>query len=265
PFENQKLFEAGFPAEYIAEGLDQTRGWFYTLLVLSTALYDKPSFKNVIVNGIVMAEDGKKMSKRLQNYTPPDILMEEYGADALRLYLINSGLVKAEEQRFADSGVKDMVRRALLPWYNAFRFFQTYADADGWRRADQVPESMDNITDQWVLSRLQSLVTNVTEEMAGYRLYNVVPALFEFIEELTNWYIRLNRTRFWAEGESADKNAAYETLYRTLHDLTLCMAPFAPFLAEHVYQQLLPYAPAGVTQPRSVHLCRYPAASESLI
>jgi isoleucyl-tRNA synthetase len=265
PFENQELFEAGFPAEYIAEGLDQTRGWFYTLLVLSTALYDKPSFKNVIVNGIVMAEDGKKMSKRLQNYTPPDILMEEYGADALRLYLINSGLVKAEEQRFADSGVKDMVRRALLPWYNAFRFFQTYADADGWRSAGQAPESMDNITDQWVLSRLQSLVTNVTEEMAGYRLYNVVPALFEFIEELTNWYIRLNRTRFWAEGESADKNAAYETLYHTLRDLTLCMAPFAPFLAEYIYQQLLPYAPAGEEQPRSVHLCRYPVARESLI
>ncbi|MDR2212885.1 MAG: isoleucine--tRNA ligase, partial [Pseudomonadales bacterium] len=119
PFENQELFQAGFPAEYIAEGLDQTRGWFYTLLVLSTSLFDKPAFKNVIVNGIVMAEDGKKMSKRLRNFTPPDLLMEQYGADALRLYLINSGLVKAEEQRFADSGVKDMVRRALLPWYNS--------------------------------------------------------------------------------------------------------------------------------------------------
>src|SRR5690606_17890614 len=147
PFENQKLFEAGFPAEYIAEGLDQTRGWFYTLLVLSTALYDKPSFKNVIVNGIVMAEDGKKMSKRLQNYTPPDILMETYGADALRLYLINSGLVKAEEQRFADSGVKDMVRRALLPWYNSFKFLQTYADIDQWQASAAAPASR-NITDQ---------------------------------------------------------------------------------------------------------------------
>jgi isoleucyl-tRNA synthetase len=264
PFENKGLFEAGFPAEYIAEGLDQTRGWFYTLLVLSTALYDKPSFKNVIVNGIVMAEDGKKMSKRLQNYTPPDLLMEQYGADALRLYLINSGLVKAEEQRFADSGVKDMVRRALLPWYNSFRFLQTYADIDQWRASADAPVST-NITDQWLLSRLQSLLTNVTREMAQYKLYNVVPALFEFIEDLTNWYIRLNRGRFWVEdGPSdkhwADKSAAYQTLYQTLHALTLAMAPFAPFLAEHIYQLLLPYSPAGAQAPQSVHLCAYPQA-----
>lgn len=264
PFENQKLFEAGFPAEYIAEGLDQTRGWFYTLLVLSTALYDKPSFKNVIVNGIVMAEDGKKMSKRLQNYTPPDILMETYGADALRLYLINSGLVKAEEQRFADSGVKDMVRRAMLPWFNSFRFLQTYADIDQWKASADAPVST-NITDQWILSRLQSLLTNVTNEMAAYKLYNVVPALFEFIEDLTNWYIRLNRSRFWAEGDGPDKQAAYQTLYRTLHDLTLAMAPFAPFLSEHIYQQLLPYAPADKELPQSVHLCRFPQPQEQYI
>lgn len=265
PFENQGLFAAGFPAEYIAEGLDQTRGWFYTLLVLSTALFDKPAFRNVIVNGIVMAEDGKKMSKRLQNYTQPDILMEEYGADALRLYLINSGLVKAEEQRFADGGVKDMVRRALLPWYNSFKFFQTYADIDGWRSKGSTATGVDNITDQWVLSRLQSLIADVTREMAAYKLYNVVPALFEFIEELTNWYIRLNRSRFWIEGESADKEAAYETLYRTLHELTLCMAPFAPFLAEHIYQLLLPYAAPEQEVAQSVHLCRYPEPREALI
>ena len=258
PFENQEVFEAGFPAEYICEGLDQTRGWFYTLLVLSTALYDKPSFKNVIVNGIVMAEDGKKMSKRLQNYTQPDILMEEYGADALRLYLINSGLVKAEEQRFSDTGVKDMVRRAMLPWFNSFKFLQTYAEIDQWRAQPNAPVS-SNITDQWVLSRLQSLVTTVTREMADYKLYNVVPALFEFIEELTNWYIRLNRSRFWEDGMSADKQAAYQTLYDTLHTVTLCMAPFSPFLAEHIYQRLLPFSPVGTDVPDSVHLCRYPA------
>lgn len=257
PFENAELFEAGFPAEYIAEGLDQTRGWFYTLLVLSTALYDKPSFKNVIVNGIVMAEDGKKMSKRLQNYTPPDLLMESYGADALRLYLINSGLVKGEEQRFTDSGVKDMVRRALLPWLNSFKFLQTYADIDQWRARTSPPETT-NITDQWLLSRLQSLLTSVTKEMSEYKLYNVVPALFEFIEDLTNWYIRLNRGRFWVEGKSADKDAAYQTLYQTLYDLTLSMAPFAPFLAEHIYQQLLPYRPVDSNPALSVHLCAYP-------
>jgi isoleucyl-tRNA synthetase len=133
PFENKEVFEQGFPAEFIAEGLDQTRGWFYTLTVLSTALFDKPAFKNVIVNGMVLASDGKKMSKRLKNYTPPDELMEEFGADALRLFLITSGLVKAEELKFTDEGVKDMVRRALLPWYNSFKFFMTYAEVDGWR------------------------------------------------------------------------------------------------------------------------------------
>ena len=126
PFENEQLFKQGFPAEFIAEGLDQTRGWFYTLIVLGTALYGTSPFKNVIVNGMVLAEDGKKMSKSLRNYTPPDGLMETYGADALRLYLINSGLVRAEEQRFADTGVKDMVRRALLPWLNAFKFFNSF-------------------------------------------------------------------------------------------------------------------------------------------
>jgi isoleucyl-tRNA synthetase len=276
PFENRELFDAGFPAEYIAEGLDQTRGWFYTLLVLSTALFDKPSFKNVIVNGIVMAADGKKMSKRLQNYTPPDVLMEQYGADALRLYLINSGLVKAEEQRFADSGVKDMVRRALLPWLNSFKFFQTYADIDKWQawseddyKWDQAERLLSgrspNITDQWILSRLQSLLATVTSEMAGYRLYNVVPALFDFIEDLTNWYIRLNRGRFWVEGSAADKTAAYQSLYQTLHALTLGMAPFAPFLAEHIYQLLLPYSPAGSQSPQSVHLCAYPKPQPDLI
>ncbi|MBD3647077.1 MAG: isoleucine--tRNA ligase, partial [Pseudomonadales bacterium] len=196
PFENQSLFEKAFPAEYIAEGVDQTRGWFYTLIVLSTALFGEEPFKNVIVNGTVMAEDGQKMSKRLRNYTPPDELMETYCADALRLYLINSGLVRAEEQRFADGGVKDMVRRALLPWLNAFKFLHTYAEIDGWTPADKPVESR-NIMDQWILSRLQSLKSNIAAEMEGYRLYNVVPALFEFIEDLTNWYIRLNRSRFW--------------------------------------------------------------------
>jgi isoleucyl-tRNA synthetase len=264
PFENQELFEAGFPAEYIAEGLDQTRGWFYTLLVLSTALFDKPSFKNVIVNGIVMAEDGKKMSKRLQNYTPPDVLMEEYGADALRLYLINSGLVKGEEQRFSDAGVKDMVRRALLPWFNSFKFLQTYAGIDNWK-AEADPAAPVNITDQWILSRLQTLKANVAKEMADYKLYNVMPALFEFIEDLTNWYIRLNRSRFWVEGSNDDKHAAYQTLYTTISELTVCMAPFAPFLAEHIYQELSEFTLESSSRDTSVHLGTYPEAEESLI
>jgi isoleucyl-tRNA synthetase len=257
PFENQETFKQGFPAEFIAEGLDQTRGWFYTLTVLSVALYDKPAFKNVVVNGLVQAHDGKKMSKRLKNYTPPDEIMEKHGADALRLFLINSGLVRGEELRFSDDGVKDMVRRALLPWYNSFKFFQTYAKVDQWDPKQHF-EKGDNILDRWILSKLQTLTDTVNKEMQAYHLYNVVPALFHFIEDLTNWYIRLNRRRFWGEGLEADKKAAYSTLYTTLFELNKLMAPFAPFLSEHIYQEI-----KASDDPLSVHLCTYPQADNA--
>ncbi|MBC7430129.1 MAG: class I tRNA ligase family protein, partial [Bacteriovorax sp.] len=267
PFENQEIFKDGFPAEFIAEGLDQTRGWFYTLTVLSAALFDKPAFKNVIVNGMVLAKDGKKMSKRLRNYTPPDELIETFGADALRLFLINSGLVRAEELRFTDEGVKDMVRRALLPWYNSFKFFSTYAAVDGFKlaqgkevRSDRTQS--DNILDKWILSKLQTLIKNVNHEMQNYRLYNVVPELFNFIEDLTNWYIRLNRARFWGDGLTDDKCAAYSTLYTALRELTISMAPFSPFFSEYVFQEMRKMNPA---EPLSVHLCEYPMPNNYLI
>ena len=263
PFENRDLFEAGFPAQYIAEGLDQTRGWFYTLMVLATALFKKPAFRNVIVNGMVLAEDGKKMSKSLRNYTPPDELMESYGADALRLYLINSGLVRAEEQRFADAGVRDMVRRALLPWYNAYSFLATYASIDGWTPAMNTAP-VENILDRWIISRLQTLKESINVEMERYRLYNVVPKLFSFINDLTNTYIRLNRARFWGEGMTPDKAAAYTTLHTAVNELSVAMAPFAPFLAEHIYQSLAQLAGSGEPDPVSVHLCQYPEADDAL-
>jgi len=210
-----------------------------------------------------MAEDGKKMSKRLKNYTAPDELMETYGADAMRLYLINSGLVRAEEMKFADVGVKDMVRRALLPWYNSFKFFKTYAEIDGWNLAEHRKDST-NITDNWILSNLQTLKKNIAVEMEGYRLYNVVPALFTFIEDLTNWYIRLNRGRFWEEGLKEDKCAAYTTLFTCLEEVSTAMAPFAPFLSEHIYQELNPIRNLSQAS-ESVHLCSYPEANTKLI
>ena len=261
PFENEGVFESGFPAEFIAEGLDQTRGWFYTLTVLAAGLFDQPAFRNVIVNGLVMAQDGKKMSKSLRNYTPPDDLMEEFGADALRLYSINSGLVKGEELRFSDSGVKEMVRRALLPWYNAFSFLKTYSEIDDWS-PDKGVHVGSNILDLWIGSRLQTLKSRISEEMEGYRLYNVVPNLFNFIEDLTNWYIRLNRSRFWASDVDADKIAAFSTLYEALIELSKIMAPFAPFLSEHLYRSLFALG-GGKAQPISVHLCDYPIADSS--
>lgn len=262
PFENQDVFEKGFPAEFIAEGLDQTRGWFYTLTVLSTALFDKPAFKNVIVNGLVMAEDGKKMSKRLKNYTPPSELMETYGADALRLYLITSGLVRGEEQRFTDAGVKDMVRRAMLPWFNAFKFFTTYAEVDGWKAEEHLHYG-ENVLDRWILSNLQTLKKNISTEMEQYKLYNVVPALYTFIEDLTNWYIRLNRTRFWGEGLTDDKKSAYSTLYTAIKELSTAMAPFAPYLSDYVFMELKKFD--SNTKEESVHLCDYPVADEKFI
>lgn len=261
PFENEDVFKQGFPAEFIAEGLDQTRGWFYTLTILSSALFDGPAFKNVIVNGLVLAEDGKKMSKSLRNFTSPDQLMEEYGADALRLYLINSALVKGEEQRFADSGVKDMVRRGLLPWFNSFKFFTTYATIDGWNKDDHFVFG-ENIMDKWVISKLQTLKKNIACEMEQYKLYNVVPALFHFIEDLTNWYIRLNRGRFWYDGLNQDKKAAYSALYTAINELSQAMAPMAPFLSEHIYKELAKFSNFS---EESVHLCSYPVANEQLI
>ncbi|KUI97507.1 isoleucine--tRNA ligase [Vibrio sp. MEBiC08052] len=258
PFENKDKFESSFPASFIAEGVDQTRGWFYTLQVLSQCLFGQPAFKNVIVNGIVMAEDGKKMSKRLKNYTAPDVLMEHYGADALRLYLINSGLVKAEEQRFSDSGVQEMIRQVLLPWLNGYKFFSTYAKIDQWQSHTTVNQP-DNLFDQWILSRLQTLKFSVNEEMQRYHLYNVVPRLFDFIEQLTNWYIRLNRSRFWEKGTSKDKEQAYWTLFTCLDELCRLMAPFAPFLAEYLFQELKQFR-GDCSCPDSVHLCTYPEA-----
>jgi isoleucyl-tRNA synthetase len=190
--------------------------------------------------------------------------METYGADALRLYLINSGLVRGEEQRFSDAGVKDMTRRTLLPWYNAFQFLMTYAAIDGWS-PDKGLHYGSNVLDQWVLSRLQSLEQDIGTEMRRYRLYNVVPRLLAFIDDLTNGYIRLNRDRFWGKEITADKIAAYSTLYTVIEELTMVMAPFTPFLAEHLYQELAKLTGRAAPKPLSVHLCSYPDPEEDLI
>jgi len=265
PFENEEVFKNGFPAQFIAEGLDQTRGWFYTLTVLAAALYKKPAFKNVIVNGMVLASDGKKMSKSLKNYTPPDELMEKYGADALRLSLINSALVKAEDLKFKDDGVKEMVRKALLPWFNAYKFFNTYSNVDSWKPKVKFHDYKPaHVLDQWIISKMQTLIENTNKEMDQYKLYNVIPHLFDFIDDLTNWYIRLNRKRFWADNSDEhreDKESAYHALYFTLRELSKLMAPFAPFLSEYLYLELDKLNPSGV---QSVHLCDYPVHNESL-
>jgi isoleucyl-tRNA synthetase len=260
PFENKERFEATFPANFIAEGLDQTRAWFYYLLVLSTALFDRPAFENVIVNGIIVAEDGKKMSKSKKNYPDPGKVLEEIGADALRAYLIDSPVVRAEPLRFSERGLREIVRTVVLPYWNALSFFITYASVDGWApgRTGARPVKERTELDRFVLSELESLVSDVNREMEEYRLYAVVPRLLSFIDTLTNWYIRLSRRRFWKSQDDADKADAYETLHEVLTTFARVMAPFMPFLSEFVYQRTVRAADANA--PASVHFCDYPQA-----
>ncbi len=263
PFAHADDFDRYFPADFIAEGLDQTRGWFYTLMVVASALFDQPAFRHVVVNGLVLAEDGKKMSKRLKNYPEPEEIMAEHGADALRLYLINSPLVRAEELRFSEQGVRDTVRRLLLPWWNAYKFFVTYALVDDWRPSHTPAGDSPNILDRWILSRQQTLIRRMSAEMEAYRLYNVVPALLDFLNELTNWYVRLNRRRFWQEGQDADKRFAYRALYDVLIGFAKLMAPFTPFLAEAIYRNLSTLQEGEAAE--SVHLGAFPAYDERLV
>ena len=241
PFENKEAFEKSFPADFIAEGLDQTRGWFYTLLVISTALFDKPPFKNLIVNGLVLAADGKKMSKRLQNYPPPTDVVDKYGADALRLYLINSPVVRAEPLRFREEGVRDVLKDVMLPWLNALRFFLQNAERlekeDGikFRFDPSVTAARDNVMDRWILSFTHTLLDFVHTEMAAYRLYTVVPRLLIYLNNLTNWYLRSNRKRLrGADGGAEEANRALGCVFEVLYTLCLIMSPYTPFVTEYM-------------------------------
>ncbi|MBI2571132.1 MAG: isoleucine--tRNA ligase [Candidatus Schekmanbacteria bacterium] len=273
PFANKERFERQFPAQFIAEGLDQTRGWFYTLLVLSTGIFNEPPFFNVIVNGMVLAEDGSKMSKSKRNFPPPDRILDEYGADALRAYLIDSPVVRAEPLRFSERGVREVVRTVLLPIYHAWSFFVQYANVDGWdpsrHLADTPALGQRPELDRWILSVLQSLVRNVNSEMQGYYLYKVVPPMVSFIDDLTNWYIRRSRRRFWRNADDAanwqDKLCAYGTLYEVLVSFTKVLAPVLPFITETVYQSLVVAPGAHDSARESVHLCDYPEVEDAKI
>jgi isoleucyl-tRNA synthetase len=271
PFENADRFEAAFPAKFIAEGLDQTRGWFYTLIVLSTALFDMPAFENCVVNGLILADDDRKMSKSLKNYPDPNEIFDVMGADALRAFLINSPVLRAEPLRFSKEGVADVVRTVLLPMWNTYSFFTTYAEADGITIADleaaPAPDQRPEM-DRWILSVLQTLVFEVNEQMEGYYLYNVVPPTLGFIDHLTNWYVRRSRRRFWrARGESGegdnDKLAAFATLYEVLTTFIEVLAPVLPFITEHLYQDLVARHDAGAVT--SVHHRDFPNADITLI
>jgi isoleucyl-tRNA synthetase len=254
PFENREHFEANFPADFISEGLDQTRGWFYTLTVLAAALFDKPAFTHCIVNGLVLAEDGKKMSKSARNYTDPMEVMNEFGADALRLFLMDSACVKAEDLRYSDAGVKEVLKNVIIPLWNSYKFFVTYANIDG-VRPEGTPENPENPMDRWILSETQGLIQQVTKQMELYDLQKAIDPIVAFIDSLNNWYIRRCRPRFWRSSRrnDADKRQAYQTLYSVLLTLVQVAAPFIPFITEAIYRNL-----KAEGLPESVHLTDFP-------
>lgn len=273
PFENVEKFESRFPANFISEGLDQTRGWFYTLTVLGTHLFNTAPYKNVIVSGIVLAADGKKMSKRLKNYPDPTIVLDKYGADALRLYLINSPVLRAETLKFKEEGVKEVVSKVLLPWWNCVKFLEgSVALLKKNENVDfQYDASVvsDNVMDKWILASLQSLIKFIHQEMEEYRLYTVVPRLLGFIDQLTNWYIRFNRRRLKGEVSLEDTSKSLNTLTEALFAMARAMAPFTPFLADTIYQRLrVLYSDEELTKftkdARSVHFLAYPTVREEL-
>ena len=264
PFENEELFMEGFPADFIAEGLDQTRGWFYTLTVLAVALFDSVAFKNCITTGMILAEDGRKMSKSLKNYPDPEELLNEYGGDSLRAYLIDSPVVRGEPLKFSEEGVKLVTRNIILPLWNSYSFFSTYANADEitfeeLEKASPLEER--SLMDRWIVSSLQSLIKVVNEKMENYYLYEVIPPLMNFVDELTNWYVRSNRKRFWKEKgvDDVDKINAFKTLHEVLIEFNKAMAPVLPFICEKIYQGLID------DEKTSIHYCDYPESNPKFI
>ncbi|MBR6200624.1 MAG: isoleucine--tRNA ligase [Spirochaetales bacterium] len=258
PFENKEKFEANYPADFIAEGLDQTRGWFYTLVVLGAALFDKNAFKNVVVNGLVLAEDGRKMSKRLRNYPDIDEVFNKYGADALRLYLMNSAAVKAGDLLFSENGITEVLRNYHLPLWNSYSFFVTYANVDGWT-PDQKVTTFTNPLDIWLNSVTEKLVAAVDGALSSYDFQTAIKCLYKYIDDLTNWYIRRSRRRFWKSEDDTDKKAAYTALYNALMKFTVLAAPIAPYLSDYIYTNL-----RTADMPESVHLCDYPTENAAL-
>ena len=255
PFENKERFERNFPANFIAEGLDQTRGWFYTLVVLGAALFDKPPFSNVVVNGLILADDGQKMSKRKKNYPDPKYVIDTYGADAVRLFMLGSQVVRAEDLKFTEDGIKEILRGVMIPMWNAYSFFVTYANVDKWepKSGSKGPEKPSNPLDSWILSSLAQMVEEIQEEMDNYNLQKAANRFEKFVEDLTNWYIRRSRRRFWRSENDTDKEEAYETLHYVLLTFVKTAAPFIPFITEAIYQNL-----RTDDMPESVHLCDYP-------
>lgn len=263
PHRNQEMFEKQFPADYICEAVDQTRGWFYTLHAISVMLFDQPAYKNVICLGHILDENGKKMSKSLGNIVEPWEVIDQYGADALRWYMYTAS-PPGESRRFSANLVGDVIKKFWSTLWNTYSFFVTYANIDGWTPDQPAPafEDRDRL-DRWVLSELNVLTERVTEAFENYDAVNATRPIQEFVEGLSNWYLRLGRRRFWKSESDDDKASAYATLYECLVTVSKLITPAMPFLSEELYQNLVYHI--DPSQPDSVHLTDWPEANQAQI
>lgn len=250
PFENKEHCENNFPAQFIAEGADQTRCWFYYLLIISTAIMDKAPFENVIVNGTILAEDGKKMSKRLKNYPDPMYIMDKYGSDAMRLYLATTPAVKADDLNFSEKGVDEVFKKVMMLLWNVYSFWEMYADNE----LLEMDVQKNNILDQWILAKTDNLVSEVTQYMDAYDVLKSSRLFAEYVNELSTWYVRRSRDRFKSDDVN-DKAAALQTLKEVMLVVAKVMAPFTPYIAEDLYLKL-----KDEHAPESVHLTNWPQA-----
>ncbi|MFT6685261.1 MAG: isoleucyl-tRNA synthetase [Bacteroidia bacterium] len=264
PFENEKVFGDNFPADFIAEGVDQTRGWFFTLHAISTMLFNKPAYKNVIANGLVLDEKGQKMSKRVGNVVDPFTTLDKYGADATRWYIISNSQ-PWDNLKFSVTGIEEVRRKLFGTLYNTYSFFALYANIDGFAfKEEEIEVSKRQEIDQWILSVLNSLVKNVTAAYDDYEPTNAARLIQEFVDDnLSNWYVRLNRRRFWKGEYSEDKVMAYQTLYTCLDTLSKLMAPIAPFFSDFLYKNLNEIS--RKEEASSVHLADFPESLEDRI
>jgi isoleucyl-tRNA synthetase len=261
PFENAKEWEKGFPATFISEAVDQTRGWFYTLHVLGTALFDKPAFKNAISSGWIVAADGEKLSKRKKNYAPMDEVFDQYGVDTMRYFIASSPLMNGEDTRFSVDFLRDTQRQVFMCFNNVFSFYKLYADVDKFKPKNPLQEpKSESLLDQWMLARLNQAVAEVTAGMEEYRLDKAARPIADLLDDTSNWYVRRSRRRFWKSEDDTDKESAYETLHYVILRTAQLLAPFAPFLSDHIWRQMV----QGTDLPKSVHLSDWPSVKEPL-
>ena len=263
PFENKEIFEKRFPANFISEAIDQTRGWFYTLMAISTLMFDRAPFENCIVLGHVQDKDGQKMSKHKGNVVDPWSVLDKQGADAVRWYFYTAGAPWLPS-RFSPEAVAEGQRKFMGTLQNTYAFFVLYANIDSFDPKDHPIENVKlTLMDKWVLSRLNQLVKRVDDDLCNYRIPEPARAITDFVDDLSNWYVRRCRERFWGKGMDDTKEAAFVTLYTVLVTLAKVIAPFVPFMAEEMYQNLV--RNVDPSAPESVHLCDFPTADESLI